>query len=40
MTAQGCKAVLARPDHVVYAAVSTKSELSDALTRLGQVLGV
>ena len=39
MAARHCRALLVRPDHVVYAAVSTAAELEEALDRLAAALG-
>jgi 3-(3-hydroxy-phenyl)propionate hydroxylase len=40
MAARNGRALLVRPDHVIYAVVSTPEQLSEALQRLGAALGV
>ena len=39
MAKRGCKGALVRPDHVVYAAVSTEVDLTQSLSRLSEALG-
>jgi 3-(3-hydroxy-phenyl)propionate hydroxylase len=39
MAKRSCKGVLLRPDHVVYAAVSTEVDLTESLSRLSEALG-
>ena len=39
MAKRGCKGALVRPDHVVYAAVSTDVDLAQSLSRLSDALG-
>ncbi len=40
MAARQCRALLVRPDHVVYAVSSTAKDLREALGRLGAALGI
>ena len=40
MATRQCRALLVRPDHVVYAALSSPEELSEALNQLGAALGI
>ena len=39
MAKRGCKGVLVRPDHVIYAAASTEVDLTESLSRLSEALG-
>ena len=39
MVKRACRGVIVRPDHVVYAAVSTEVDLTESLLRLSEALG-